>query len=174
MSNNPTKPKTDAIQPKRPPGRPTIFTKDLARTIIDRHAAGESIRAICKDPDMPGRATIMRWQDEDRDGFGSILARAHEAYGEACADRAGSHLEISDEELKALDRAASASVQVRKERAAHDRWLASKLSTRYADRTEVHLSGSVDMRGTLGGPLIGQAQIIDAQPAELPEGDDQG
>ena len=59
-------------------------------------------------------------------------------------------------------------------KAAHDRWLASKLSTRYADRTEVHLSGSVDMRGTLGGPLIGQAQIIEATPAELPEGDDQG
>ena len=76
--------------------------------------------------------------------------------------------------VKALDRAASASVQVRKERAAHDRWLASKLSTRYADRTEVHLSGSVDMRGTLGGPLIGQAQIIEATPAELPEGDEQG
>ena len=166
--------KPNSIQPKRPPGRPTLFNADIAETILKRHANGESLMQLGRDPSMPDRRTIQRWAEVDRDGFAAALARAHEAYGEACADRAGSHLEISDEELKSLDRAASASVQVRKERAAHDRWLASKLSTRYADRTEVHLSGSVDMRGTLGGPLIGQAQIIEATPAELPEGDDQG
>jgi len=174
MPNSHESPKNNKVAPKNKGGRPTIYTDELAATVLSRHANGESIRAICKDKDMPDRATVNRWSRADREGFASALAHAHEAYGEACADRAGSHLEISDEELKSLDRAASASVQVRKERAAHDRWLASKLSTRYADRTEVHLSGSVDMRGTLGGPLIGQAEIVSERPAELPGGDDDG
>jgi hypothetical protein len=42
-------------------GRPSIFTLILAGRICARLAEGESLRAICLDPDMPVKATVMRW-----------------------------------------------------------------------------------------------------------------
>ena len=43
-------------------GRPSIYTPELAKTICDRMAEGESLRSICKDEDMPNRSTIFLWQ----------------------------------------------------------------------------------------------------------------
>ena len=45
--------------------RPSIFTQELAETICDRIAEGESLRRICLDSDMPDKATVLRWCDRD-------------------------------------------------------------------------------------------------------------
>ena len=50
-------PTTD--QPKR--GRSQGYSNEIAETICDRLAEGESLRAICADPAMPARATVFRW-----------------------------------------------------------------------------------------------------------------
>lgn len=42
-------------------GRPTIFTEELALTICERIANGESLRKICEDKEMPARRTIHEW-----------------------------------------------------------------------------------------------------------------
>lgn len=42
-------------------GRPTKFTQKLAETICKRIAAGESLRTIVKDDDMPCAATVFTW-----------------------------------------------------------------------------------------------------------------
>jgi hypothetical protein len=46
-------------QPKR--GRPSDYSAEIADTICDRLAGGESLRAICADAGMPDRATVSRW-----------------------------------------------------------------------------------------------------------------
>jgi len=58
-------------QPKR--GRPSDYSAEIADTICDRLAGGESLRAICADAGMPDRATVSRWlarYEEFRDLYG--------------------------------------------------------------------------------------------------------
>lgn len=42
-------------------GRPSDFTEEMALTICERLADGESLRTIGCDPDMPSQRTIYRW-----------------------------------------------------------------------------------------------------------------
>ena len=46
-------------EPKR--GRSPGYSTEIAETICDRLAEGESLRAICADSAMPARATVFRW-----------------------------------------------------------------------------------------------------------------
>ena len=46
-------------QPKR--GRPSDYSFQVAISICDRLAEGKSLRAICSEAAMPGRATVFRW-----------------------------------------------------------------------------------------------------------------
>jgi len=42
-------------------GRPTIYNEQLTSDIISRMMAGESVRSIARDPDMPHASTIFKW-----------------------------------------------------------------------------------------------------------------
>ncbi len=42
-------------------GRPSEFNNEIATKICARIAAGESMRNICKEDDMPDRATVHLW-----------------------------------------------------------------------------------------------------------------
>jgi hypothetical protein len=53
------------VQRKR--GRPSAYCAEIAMTICDRLADGESLRAICADPGMPHKATIFRWLGRHED-----------------------------------------------------------------------------------------------------------
>lgn len=64
--------------PPSEPSRPYVkFSADLARRLCVRVAAGESLRAICADPDMPSTATVRRWAQ--RENFAKIYRRARAA-----------------------------------------------------------------------------------------------
>ena len=59
-----------------------VYSAQVARTICGRLVEGESLRAICSDAGMPGRATVFRWlarHKEFRDRY--ILARDFQAVG---------------------------------------------------------------------------------------------
>jgi hypothetical protein len=45
--------------PKR--GRPSDYSFQVAISICARLAEGKSLRAICSEAGMPGRATVFRW-----------------------------------------------------------------------------------------------------------------
>ena len=77
-----------------PAHRPSIFTAELAASICERIASGESVRQVCRDPAMPGRTTVNQWVDEDREGFASQYARAREKGWLALAEET---LEIADD-----------------------------------------------------------------------------
>jgi hypothetical protein len=75
-------------------GRPSDFTPELAATICARLAAGETLRAIAKDEDMPPESTVRGWALEDREGFSAHYAKAREIGYMAMADET---LEIADD-----------------------------------------------------------------------------
>lgn len=42
-------------------GRPSDYTAEVATSICNRLAIGESLREICSTEDMPDKATVFRW-----------------------------------------------------------------------------------------------------------------
>lgn len=45
-----------------PAGRPTTYSEEIVSKIIERMCEGESLRAICRDPDMPNMSTVILWK----------------------------------------------------------------------------------------------------------------
>lgn len=75
-------------------GRPSIYTEELALKICERLAAGESLRVICFDKEMPNASTVHAWVLEDKEGFSKKYARARDIQAEVMFDEI---LEISDD-----------------------------------------------------------------------------
>lgn len=59
---------------KRPRGRPTIYTEEIAREICERLARGESLHRMCKDLHLPSDDCVRKWAAEDYQGFYSRYA----------------------------------------------------------------------------------------------------
>lgn len=74
--------------------RPTIYTIELAHTICERLAKGESLRRICLDEDMPDASTVHAWVLEDKEGFSKQYARARDIQAEVMFDEI---LDIADD-----------------------------------------------------------------------------
>lgn len=66
-------------------GRPSIFSQELADTICERLAEGESLRAICRDDAMPAMSSVFKWLREN-ETFSQQYARAREAQADALFD----------------------------------------------------------------------------------------
>lgn len=71
-----------------PAGRPCSFTQDIANTICQRLADGESLRAITRDDAMPGMFAVMQWLDRFPD-FAQQYARARELQADTLFEMAG-------------------------------------------------------------------------------------
>ena len=59
-------------------GTPSVYTAELAEEICARLAAGESLKAICRDPDMPPFSTVQGWARDNHHGFAAMYDRARE------------------------------------------------------------------------------------------------
>lgn len=55
----------------------TEFSHDLFDSICERIADGESVRAICRDEDMPALSTVFKWLS-DKPGLAEQYTRACE------------------------------------------------------------------------------------------------
>lgn len=78
----------------KPRGRPSSYTPEIAKSICERLSAGESLRSICRDDEMPSEVSVRRWVVEDREGFSAHYARARDAGLECMAEEL---LEIADD-----------------------------------------------------------------------------
>ena len=67
-------------------GRPSDYCAEIARTICDRLADGESLRAICVDAGMPDKATVFRWIGRHK-AFRKQYALAREAQTDDICDQ---------------------------------------------------------------------------------------
>lgn len=108
------------------PGRPSIYTDELAARICERLSHGESLRSICRDDDMPDRCTVRAWA-LDIPKFSAQYARAREI---GWSDVAEDLLDIADDPTgdAVRDRLR---VDTRK-------WLLSKMLPKvYGDKTQV-------------------------------------
>lgn len=74
-----------AEQPRKKMGRPSIYSEELAAEICRRLAEGESLRSICRDPEMPSKPTVFDWL-EQRKEFSTQYARARDRQFEHWAD----------------------------------------------------------------------------------------
>ena len=114
-------------------GRPSIFSPELAALICERLAAGETLRAICRDEGMPDERTVRRWALDDVEGFSAQYARAREIGYQGMADALTEIADAKDGD-PARDRLR---VDTRK-------WLLSKaLPKIYGDKQQVEHSGSL-------------------------------
>ncbi len=73
-------------------GRPTTYTQELADSICERLAQGESLRTVCKDDEMPCVASVFNWMRTHPE-FLEQYTRAKQESADAMAEEL---LDISD------------------------------------------------------------------------------
>jgi hypothetical protein len=130
-----------------PKGRPSKFTKELAARICERLAAGESLRAICRDGDMPSGPTVRGWVLKDED-FSKQYTLARELGYQEMADEI---IEISDESSGDSYKDANGVLRTDQEVVGRSRlrvdtrkWLLSKcLPKIYGDKQQLEVSGNL-------------------------------
>lgn len=139
MAERSTKGNSEA---KRSRGRPSKYTPAVAATICERLAAGESLRAICRDGRMPPESTVREWVLDNHHGFSAQYARAREAQADTLFDEI---LEIADDRSRdfyvdedGIRHVDHEHIQRARLRFDARRWYLSKFAPkRYADRLDL-------------------------------------
>lgn len=136
-----------ARQLKDKPSRTIDYSNAIGDIICERIANGESLRAICREEDMPAMSTVFRWLNLVAE-FSDQYARAREEQADTYADELVS---IADEgETKVIvgndgtTMVAYDSTAVARNRLRVDtrKWVASKLkSKKYGDKIQQELTG---------------------------------
>jgi hypothetical protein len=136
-------------------GRPSIFSEELAETILNRLAGGESLRSICRDDSMPAMSSVLLWVVDGRHkSFSEQYAIARAAQGYYYAD---SILEISAELARGELDHQSAKVIIDAYK-----WTAERNAPKaYASKQ----SQTIEVSGPDGGPV----QSVSMSPAEFEE-----
>lgn len=75
--------------------RQSEYTQELADLICERLSDGESLRAICRDDEMPSKATVFKWLTQQK-AFADQYVRARENQADHMADEI---LSIADDGL---------------------------------------------------------------------------
>jgi hypothetical protein len=129
-----------------------VYTPELAAAILHRIIEGESLRAICKDRDMPNRSSVADWWDAVP-GFRAQYDRAMELRADGLAE------EALEEALTAEDPLTG--------RLRYDarKWFAGKLSSKYNDKAEVRLSGELSLTSGIADRLGAARQRLAAVEA---------
>jgi hypothetical protein len=139
-------------------GRPSSYTDEVADQICARLAEGQSLRAICRDEEMPEQRSVFRWL-RSHEGFRQQYALAREAQADALFDEAldiaddGSNdwmlANNGDDDKTAAWRLNSEHVQRSKLRIDTRKWMASKLQPKkYGEKVTNEIVGAD------GAPLI--------------------
>lgn len=74
-------------------GRPSKYTPELGKYICERIAEGESLRAICREDDMPNISTVLKWIF-DFPEFSTHYTKARECQADVIFEQL---MEIADE-----------------------------------------------------------------------------
>ncbi len=131
--------------------KPKPYDEAVAQVICERIIEGQSLREICRDPDMPGKDTVYKWLAVTPK-FSDAYARAREHQCDAWADDIR---EIADDATNDyMERIAKngeiehvpnpETVQRSKLRIDTLKWLMSKYSPRrFGDKIDVNMTGEV-------------------------------
>lgn len=132
---------------KRKPKPRHRRTKALMNKFLTRIVEGESLRAICRDPKMPGTSMMVSWLNDDA-AFAAHYARACEARADALVDEI---IEIADdgsgdtyETEDGIVKINTEVVQRSKLRVDARKWVAAKMRPKkYGDKLDVEHQGSI-------------------------------
>ena len=112
-------------------GRPSIYTEELASRICERLAAGESLRSICRDDDMPDETTVRKWSLDQENPFYPQYRKA----------RMVGYDRMSDDIIDIADDIAGDAARDRL-RVDTRKWVLSKMLPKvYGDKTTTEVSG---------------------------------
>ena len=136
-------------------GRPPVMTEAVQLEICARMAEGESLSAVCRDPDLPARSTVTRFlvgEGPENSAFCKRYAQARESLLDVYAEQI---ISISDDgttdyitktgrnghEYEAVDQE---HIQRSRLRVDSRRWLLSKLRpNEYGDKVVAEVSGGL-------------------------------
>ncbi len=131
-------------------GRPSSYTAEIGETIFEQMVEGRSLRAICRDEEMPDFSTVKRWLRKD-DAFRAQYARAREDQADTYLDEI---IEIADDdgqdrierqrEHKGTGTWVENSEYINRSRTRIDarKWFMSKMAPKkYGDKVEVEHGG---------------------------------
>ncbi len=145
-------------------GRPSGYSVELADLICERLVCGESLRAICRDDEMPAISSVFKWLREHPE-FSEQYTRAKEEQADTLADEI---VEIADEqeyekvEVDGVPLAVkfdSTAVARNRLRVEARKWAASKLKPkRYGERVSQEISGPD------GGPIPTTITVVGVTP----------
>ena len=130
----------DAADVRRPPGRPSIFTNELAAEICASIERGHSLRRACQADSMPSARTVHRWLHENED-FRQQYARSRAIQTEVFIDQIVDLADaVANETEPAKVQAAKLAIDTRK-------WVAARmLPRRYGDRIDLKQDGELTVR----------------------------
>lgn len=128
------------------PGRPSLYSEELAERICSGLKEGKTLRAVCREPGMPDARTVRDWAANKDHPFSPQYTRAREIGYHAMADEL---LEIADDDSGDVTVDGEGNERLNGEFAARSRlrvdtrkWLLSKaLPKIYGDRTEHRHAG---------------------------------
>lgn len=138
--------------------RPSIYSQELADTICGRIVDGESLRAICRDDEMPAASSVFKWlrehpefseqyakaKAEQAEGFADeIVSIADEECTMIRADKHGTRAD-HDENGEALTEVVFDATAVARNRLRVDarKWVSAKLlPKKYGDKLDLNHSG---------------------------------
>lgn len=141
--------------------RPTIYTEELGKAILDRFAGGDTILQICESEEMPHRASVYRWIASDKQQYAAFQAEykiAEKAHALALADEV---IEISDDTSN--DTITKTTKGGDDYEAPNNEWI-SRSRLRVETRFKLMAKRAPSMFGEalqLGGPGGGPIQITD-------------
>lgn len=131
-------------------GRPSDYSPELAEIICIRLSEGESLRSVCRDEELPSKATVLRWiarHDDFRDQYVRAKAQGAEAIAEEMFDIAD---DASNDWMEKLDAEGQGigwqlnGDHVRRSQLRIDtrKWYLSKIMPKkYGDKLEVNSTG---------------------------------
>lgn len=134
-------------------GSQPIYTEEIADEICDRLAAGESLRAICRDPHMPSDVAVKKWVTTRAVTFGLRYARARDIGFDSIAEEI---LEFGLGELRGPDGFID-NGEVQRLRLLSDnrKWLLAKLAPkRYGEKVTQEITGDPD------APLVTRIELV--------------
>lgn len=111
------------------------MTPEVRETICHRLAAGESLRSICTEEDLPAISTVLLAVVQDRDGFSEHYMQARTAGGFSHADRV----------IDTVDRVATGEIDPQSARAMLDglKWAAERMAPKHhSSRQEIDHASS--------------------------------
>lgn len=165
----------DSPVQKRKPGRPSIYSQELADRICSELASGKSMRTVCKPDDMPSMDTIFRWireKPEFSEHYAKAKAEAADALVEEMIDIADSGtndwMENHDPDNPGY-RANGEHIQRSRLRVETRKWIAAKLKPKkYGEKLDMNHGIQPD------NPLAKLFEQIQGTPLRPSEGGEEG